>query len=145
GHTRDLEGRLVACSHGERCVRRIEHDGRVTVLAERYRGRRLNSPNDVVVKSDGSVWFSDPLYGIASDYEGMRAASETPPAVYRIDAASGELTCVADDFEGPNGLCFSPDEKRLYVSETGRPCDDNAARHIRVFDVSADGQRLANG
>jgi len=145
GHTRDLEGRLVACSHGERCVRRIEHDGRVTVLAERYRGRRLNSPNDVVVKSDGSVWFSDPLYGIASDYEGMRAASETPPAVYRIDAASCELTCVADDFEGPNGLCFSRGEKQLYVSETGRPCDDNAAKHIRVFDVSADGQRLANG
>ena len=145
GHTRDREGRLVACSHGERCVRRVEHDGQVTVLGERYRGKRLNSPNDVVVKSDGSIWFSDPLYGIASDYEGMRAPSETPPAVYRIDPASGELACVADDFEGPNGLCFSPDEKRLYVSETGRPFDDAAAKHIRVFDVSADGKRLANG
>jgi gluconolactonase len=145
GHTRDLEGRLVACSHGARCVRRTEHDGRVTVLADHYRGKRLNSPNDVVVKSDGSVWFSDPLYGIASDYEGARADSETPPAVYRIDPASGELACVADDFEGPNGLCFSPGEKQLYVSETGPPFEGDAARHIRVFDVAADGKRLANG
>jgi gluconolactonase len=143
GHYRDLEGRLVACSHGARCVRRTELDGRVTVLADRFEGRRLNSPNDVVVKSDGSVWFTDPLYGIASDYEGERAGSETPPAVYRFDPGSGHLARVADDFGGPNGLCFSPDEKQLYVSDTGRPFDAAAAKHIRVFDVN--GERLANG
>ena len=145
GHYRDLEGRLVACSHGARCVRRTEHDGRVTVLADRFERRRLNSPNDVVVKSDGSIWFTDPLYGIASDYEGERAESETPPAVYRIDPRSGRLARVATDFDGPNGLCFSPDEKRLYVSETGRPFDPSAAQHIRVFDVGDDGEHLRNG
>ncbi|HET9578321.1 MAG TPA: SMP-30/gluconolactonase/LRE family protein [Usitatibacter sp.] len=145
GHYRDLEGRLVSCSHRGRCVKRTEHDGRTSVLADRFEGRRLNSPNDVVVKSDGSLWFTDPLYGIQTDYEGGRAESETKPAVYRLDAASGALTRVADDFEGPNGLCFSPDEKRLYVAETGRMFDAAPEQHIRVFDVSGDGRRLSNG
>ena len=145
GHCRDLEGRLLSCSHGERCVKRTGHDGRITVIADRFRERRLNSPNDVVVKSDGSIWFTDPLYGIQTDYEGGRAESETPPAVYRLDPSRARLEIVADDFDGPNGLSFSPDEKRLYVSETGRLFDAEPTRHIRVFDVAEDGARLANG
>jgi gluconolactonase len=145
GHYRDLEGRLLSCSHRARCVKRTEHDGRITVLAERFEGRRLNSPNDVVVKSEGSIWFTDPLYGIQTDYEGGRAESENKPAVYRLDAASGRLECVADDLDGPNGLCFSPDEKRLYVTETGRLFDPSPVQHIRAFEVSSGGTRLAKG
>jgi gluconolactonase len=144
GHTRDLKGRLISCSHGDRCVRRTEHDGRIVVLADRYRGKRLNSPNDVVVKSDGSVWFTDPLYGIQTDYEGGRRQSELPPAVYRLDPRSGALDVVADDFRGPNGLCFSPDESRLYIAETGDALAADPERHIRVFDA-ADGASLAGG
>jgi gluconolactonase len=144
GHTRDLEGRLISCSHGGRCVHRTEHDGRIVVLADRYQGKLLNSPNDVVVKSDGSVWFTDPLYGIQTDYEGGRRQSELPPAVYRLDPRSGALDVVADDFRGPNGLCFSPDESRLYIAETGDALAADPERHIRVFDA-ADGASLAGG
>jgi gluconolactonase len=145
GHTRDREGRLISCSHGDRCVHRTEHDGRIVVLADRYQGKRLNSPNDVVVKSDGSVWFTDPLYGIQTDYEGGRRQSELQPAVYRFDSRSGALDVVADDFRGPNGLCFSPDESRLYIAETGDALAPDPERHIRAFDVATDGPTLAGG
>ena len=140
GNTRDRQGRLVTCEHGGRRVTRTEYDGRVTVLADRVEGRRLNSPNDVVVKSDGSIWFTDPPFGILGDYEGHRADPELPESVYRIDAESGEVACLADDVRGPNGLCFSPDERRLYVVESrGEP-----HRRILAFDVGADGRSLVN-
>ena len=146
GHTRDREGRLVSCEHGGRRVTRTEHDGTLTVLADSYQGKRLNSPNDVVVKSDGSVWFSDPHYGIMTDYEGHRAEQELPCQLYRLDPGSGgALEVVADDFGGPNGLAFSPDESRLYVADTGAMFDPDAERHIRVFDVGGDGRTLRGG
>lgn len=140
GQTRDRQGRLISCSHRERCLLRTELDGRVTRLAERYQGRRLNSPNDVTVKSDGSIWFTDPLYGIQSDYEGGRQASEQPPAVYRFDPETRELRIVASDFDGPNGLAFSPDERRLYIAETGDQTSDHPRQYIRVFEVQPDGE-----
>ena len=140
GHTRDWQGRLVSCEHGTRRVTRTEMDGKITVLADSYQGRRLNSPNDVVVRSDGSVWFTDPTYGILSDYEGYRAEPEQPArGVYRIDPASGGITCVIDDFAQPNGLAFSPDETRLYIADSAASHDPAAPRHIRVFDVQDDG------
>lgn len=136
GNTVDRAGRLVTCEHRARRVTRTEFDGSITVLADRYDGRRLNSPNDVVVRSDGSIWFTDPTYGIDSDYEGGRAESEIGRShVYRIDPQTGELSIVADDFIKPNGLAFSPDETRLYVSDTGRTHDDRHPAHIRIFDV----------
>jgi gluconolactonase len=145
GHTRDREGRLIGCSHGDRCIQRTELDGSITVLADRYQGKRLNSPNDVVVKSDGTVWFSDPVYGISTDYEGGKRESELPANLYRFDPRDASLVVIANDFQGPNGLCFSPDERRLYVSETGLPFASDPRQHLRVFDVSADGTRLSNG
>ena len=144
GHTRDREGRLVSCSHHGR-ITRTELDGRVTVLADRFGGEPLNSPNDVVVKSDGTIWFSDPPYGTNTDYEGGKREARLPANLYRLDPRDGSLTVVADDFEGPNGLAFSPDERRLYVAETGGQFDAEPHQFIRVFDVSADGARLANG
>lgn len=143
GNTRDREGRLVTCEHGTRRVTRTEHDGSITVIADRYEGKRLNSPNDVVVASDGAVWFTDPHYGIASDYEGTRAEQELPCNVYRVDPLSGEIRAVLTDFQGPNGLAFSPDETRLYVADTGRMFSSDP-RHIRVFDVGK-GWSLAGG
>jgi gluconolactonase len=120
GNTTDREGRLVSCEHLMRWVTRTEHDGSVTVLADQYDGRRLNSPNDAVVKSDGSVWFSDPTYGIDGDYEGRQSKSEIGAAnVYRIDGASGQVSLVVSDRVQPNGLAFSPDETLLYVADTG--------------------------
>lgn len=139
GQTRDREGRLIACSHRDRCLYRTEWDGTVTRLVDRHAGRRLNAPNDVVVRSDGAIWFTDPLYGISNDYEGGRQASEQPPAVYRFDPASGAMEVAADDFAGPNGLAFSPDERRLYVAETGDQTQPDPAQFIRVFDVGEDG------
>lgn len=145
GNTRDRQGRLISCEHGARRVTRTEVDGSVTVLAESYQGRRLNSPNDVVVRSDGSIWFTDPTYGILSDYEGYRAEPEQPTRnVYRLDPASGVLSSVVDDFRQPNGLAFSPDETMLYVADSARSHDETAPSHIRVFDVE-DGSRLVNG
>jgi len=144
GQTRDREGRLIACSHRERCLFRTELDGKVTRLVDSHGGRRLNSPNDVVVKSDGSIWFTDPLYGIQSDYEGGRQRSEQPPALYRFDPGSGEIRIAAGDFDGPNGLAFSPDERRLYVSETGDQTTANPRQYIRVFEVD-DGGTLRGG
>lgn len=144
GHARDRQGRLIGCSHRDRCITRTELDGTVTVLASRYRGKRLNSPNDIVCRSDGTIWFSDPLYGISTDYEGGKQSSELPPALYRLDPATGDLTIGADDFEGPNGLAFSPDERFLYVAETGRQFDREPRRCIRRFSVHEDG-RLSGG
>ena len=138
GNTRDREGRLVTCEHGTRRVTRTEHDGTITVVADRYQGKRLNSPNDVIVASDGAIWFSDPHYGISSDYEGTRSEQELPCNVYRVDPASGDILALLTDFNGPNGLAFSPDERRLYVADTGRMFSDDP-RHIRVFDVGTDG------
>jgi len=145
GSTLDRQGRVVVCEHGGRRVARSEHDGSVTVLADRYQGKRLNSPNDVVVKSDGSIWFTDPAYGIESDYEGFAAEAEQDGEhVYRIDPASGGVTRVADDFACPNGLAFSLDETRLYIADSGGTRYASGEHHIRVFDVSPDG-RLSGG
>ncbi len=139
GHTVDRQGRLVSCEHLTRRVTRTELDGSVTVLADSFEGNRLNSPNDVVVKSDGSIWFTDPSYGILMDYEGDRAESEIGAChVYRIDP-SGALSIVADDYMKPNGLAFSPDEKHLYIADTGITHDANGPRHIRKHKVEADG------
>jgi len=143
GNTVDGRGRLVTCEHQARRVTRTEHDGSVTVLADRFEGRRFNSPNDLVVKSDGSVWFTDPPYGILGDYEGDRAESEIGSAnVYRIDPRMGTITVVADDFDKPNGIAFSPDERLLYVADTGASHRADGPRHIRVLDVTGDGARL---
>ncbi|WP_406856911.1 SMP-30/gluconolactonase/LRE family protein [Alsobacter sp. KACC 23698] len=145
GHTVDRQGRLVSCEHLGRRVTRTEFDGTVTVLADRWQGKRLNSPNDVVVKSDGSIWFTDPAYGIDWDYEGARAESEIGAChVYRIDPDSGAVDIVADAFKRPNGLAFSPDESKLYIADTGASHFENGPRHIRVFDVQ-DGRSLKGG
>ena len=137
GNTVDRQGRLVSCEHLSRSVVRTEHDGSRTVLADRWQGKRLNSPNDVVVHSDGSVWFSDPDYGILSEYEGRRCASDIGAChVYRIDPHSGVVECVADDFEKPNGLAFSPDESVLYIADTGASHRADGPRHIRKFAVA---------
>lgn len=135
GHTRDRVGRLVSCEHGTRRVTRTEWDGTITVLADRYQGKPLNSPNDVVVKSDGSIWFSDPHYGIATNYEGHKSPQELPCNVYRIDP-DGSIQAVLTDFNCPNGLCFSPDETRLYVADTGR-VGHSDPQHIRMFDMTS--------
>ncbi|MGK3982665.1 SMP-30/gluconolactonase/LRE family protein [Sorangium sp. So ce136] len=140
GHTVDLQGRLVSCEHRGRCVSRTEHDGSRTVLASRFEDKRLNSPNDVVVKSDGSIWFTDPSYGIDSDYEGDASPNEQgAQRVYRIDPAAGALTVVADDFVQPNGLAFSPDESVLYIADTGATHVKDGPHHVRRFRVDANG------
>jgi gluconolactonase len=138
GHTRDRQGRVLACEHLTRRVVRIEYDGAVTVIADRFEGKRLNSPNDLVVKSDGSVWFTDPSFGILGYYEGEVAEPELPHAVYRADPATGAVTRVAEGIPGPNGLAFSPDERQLYiVASRAEP------REILAYDV--DGDRLSGG
>lgn len=145
GHSRDRQGRLVSCEHGTRRVTRTEPDGSITVLADSFEGRKLNSPNDVVVKSDGSIWFTDPTYGILSDYEGYKADPEQPVhGVYRIDGADGRISRVIEDFVQPNGLAFSPDETKLYVADSGASHDPDVPRHIRVYDV-IEGKSVANG
>jgi gluconolactonase len=140
GQTRDRAGRLIACSHLDRCLYRTELNGSVTCLVDRHDGKRLNAPNDVTVHSDGTIWFTDPLYGIQNDYEGRRQISEQPPALYRFDPISGEIAVAATNFDGPNGLVFSSDESRLYVSETGDQTGDDPKQFIRVFDVAANGE-----
>jgi gluconolactonase len=135
GHTRDRQGRLVSCEHGTRRVTRTEWDGSVTVIADSYRGKRFNSPNDVVVKSDGSVWFSDPHYGIKTNYEGFQAEEELPRQVYRVDP-DGTIEAVITDMACPNGLAFSPDERLLYVADTGRMFTSDP-QHVRVFDMGS--------
>ncbi len=139
GNTRDRQGRLVTCEHRGRRITRTEYDGTITILADTYNGKKLNSPNDVVVKSDGSVWFTDPVFGILGYYEGEKNEPELTPAVYRWH--NGALSVVADDIPGPNGLAFSPDELKLYVVESR--AEPN--RRLRLFDVVADGTKLANG
>ena len=144
GNTRDRQGRLVTCEHLTRRVTRTEHDGSITVLIDQFEGKPLNAPNDVVVHSDGAVWFTDPGYGILMNYEGQRAEAELPTRVYRLDTATGAATVVADDLVKPNGLCFSPDESRMYVSDSAISHDPNAPGHVRVFDV-VDGRKLLGG
>ena len=138
GNTRDRMGRLVTCEHGGRRVSRTEHDGTINTLMDRFDGKRLNSPNDIVVKSDDSIWFTDPFFGLTGDYEGNRAEQELPTNVYRLDPATGQATAVESEVPGPNGLAFSPDEKTLYlVASRAEP------REIVAYDV-VDGTRLAN-
>jgi gluconolactonase len=138
GHYRDRQGRLVSCEHGARRISRTEHDGTVVTLVDNYKGKKFNSPNDLVVKSDGCIWFTDPPYGILTNREGHQAESELGANyVFRMDPSSGELEIVSDDFDRPNGICFSPDENVMYIADTGEP------GHIRAFDV-IDGRRLAN-
>ena len=144
GHTVDRQGRLVSCEHGGRRVSRTEHDGRITVIADNYQGKRLNSPNDVVVKSDGSVWFTDPPYGILTDYEGHKAEPENGFNVYRVDGQSGAISVAVDDFVRPNGIAFSPDENRLYIVDSAGGRSKGEPKHIRVFDVGEDG-KLSGG
>ncbi|MBV9750819.1 MAG: SMP-30/gluconolactonase/LRE family protein [Acetobacteraceae bacterium] len=139
GNTRDRQGRLITCEHGGRRVTRTEHDGAVTVLMDRFEGKRLNSPNDVVVKSDGTIWFTDPPFGLLGDYEGERAPQELPTNLYRLDPVSGQATVLDGEIVGPNGLAFSPDERRLYVVESR-----SKPRRILAYDLVEDGARLAN-
>ncbi|MCC2594751.1 SMP-30/gluconolactonase/LRE family protein [Pusillimonas sp. MFBS29] len=137
GNTRDRQGRLITCEHLGRRVTRTEYDGSITVLADHYKGKRLNSPNDVVVKSDGSIWFTDPPFGIVGYYQGERAQQELPASIYRIDGDTLELSLISDQVQGPNGLAFSPDEQTLYVVESrARP------RNVLAFSVAANGQNV---
>jgi len=140
GNTRDRQGRLVTCEHDSQRLTRTEYDGAITVLAERFEGKRLTGPNDVVVKFDGSIWFSDNGAGTRGNYLGHTAAQELPFRVYRIDAKAGQMTVAIDDMERPNGLCFSPDEKLLYVVDT-----PSGEKTVHVYDVVENGTRVANG
>ncbi len=135
GHTRDFQGRLVSCEHGKRRVTRTEYDGSITVIADEFEGKPLNSPNDVVVKSDGTIWFSDPHYGIMTNYEGFKSEQELPCNVYRVDPGSGRIEAVVTDMVCPNGLAFSPDESILYVADTGAMFDADARRQIRAYAI----------
>jgi gluconolactonase len=140
GNTRDRQGRLITCEHMRR-VTRTEHDGSITLLIDQFEGKPLNSPNDIVVKSDGSIWFTDPPFGIFANYEGRQAEPELPQNVYRFDPETREAHVVADDVKGPNGLCFSPDERRLYIVESrGVP-----NRTIRVYEVADSGANISGG
>ena len=146
GHTVDQQGRLISCEHLSRRVIRTEFDGTLKVIADRYRGDRLNSPNDVVVKSDGSVWFTDPSYGIIMDYEGARAESEIGACnVYRWDPESQEIESMATDYVKPNGLAFSPDETALFITDTGGTHEADGPRHMRRHSIGADGKTLGAG
>jgi len=137
GNTFDYEGRQLSCEHGGRRVARYERDGTITTIADKYQGKRLNSPNDIVVHPDGGIWFTDPIYGIRGEYEGYKGEQESKEAVYRVDGKTGQIAKVTDEVGEPNGICFSPDYKRLYVADTGMP------RDIKVYDV--DGATLRNG
>src|SRR5579862_5445739 len=137
GNTFDFEGRQLSCEHGNRRVARYEQNGTVTVIADKFQGKRLNSPNDIVVHPDGSIWFTDPTYGIQGDYEGFKADKELKEAVYRVDSKTGQMDKIYDEMNGPNGICFSPDYKKVYV------CDTGAGREIKVWDL--DGKTIRNG
>lgn len=137
GNTFDFEGRQLSCEHGNRRVSRYEPNGTVTVIADKFEGKRLNSPNDIVVHPDGGIWFTDPIYGISGYYEGFKGNSETKEAVYRVDGKTLEMEKVTDELNEPNGICFSPDYKKVYIADTGTP------REVRVYDL--DGKRLRNG
>lgn len=144
GNYRDREGRLLTCEHDSRRVTRTEHDGTITVLMDHFEGKPLNAPNDLTVHSDGAIWFTDPGYGIMNNYEGHKATFELPTNVYRLDPKTREATVVANDMDKPNGICFSPDEKKLYIVDTGEPKHPGDPHPIRVYDVE-DGVRLKNG
>ena len=137
GNTFDYEGRQLSCEHGGRRVVRYEHSGAVTVIADKFEGKRLNSPNDIAVHPDGGIWFTDPMYGILGNYEGFKADSEVKPAVYRADPKTGQLDKITDEADGPNGICFSPDYKKVYLADTG------TARQMWVWDL--DGKTIRNG
>jgi len=137
GNTFDFEGRQLSCEHGGRRVVRYEYNGTVTVIADKFEGKRLNSPNDITVHPDGSIWFTDPTYGINGVYEGFRADKELKEAAYRVDPQSGQITKLLDDMTGPNGICFTPDYKKVYIADTG------TGRETRVYDV--DGKTIRNG
>jgi gluconolactonase len=144
GNTRDRQGRLISCEHDTRRITRTEYDGTIAVLMDRWEGRRLNAPNDVVVHADGHIWFTDPGYGILMNYEGHKAEFELPTHVYRLNPETGEASVVVDELERPNGLCFSPDYSKLYLVDTGPPLASGRRRPIWVYDV-VDGERLSNG
>jgi gluconolactonase len=145
GNTIDREGRLITCEHGGRRVTRTELDGSITVIADKYNGKKLNSPNDVAVASDGSIWFTDPVYGIGGNYEGIKEKPEQEKHnVYRADPKSGDIKVVVDDFGEPNGITFSPDEKKLYVIDTGFTDGPDNPSHIRVFDVDVGAGTVSN-
>ena len=144
GNTRDRQGRLLSCEHDARRVTRTELDGTITILIDSFQGKRLNAPNDIVVDSDNAIWFTDPGYGIMSNYEGHKATFELPANVYRLDPKTREATVVVSDLNKPNGICFSPDEKRLYIVDTGEPKHPGDVRPIWVYDVE-NGTRLKSG
>src|ERR1700680_365827 len=137
GNTFDFEGRQLSCEHGGRRVVRYEYNGTVTVIADKFQGKRLNSPNDIVVHPDGSIWFTDPPYGINGNYEGFKGDKENKESVYRVDPKTGQMARIFDEMDGPNGICFSPDYKKLYVADTG------TGREVKVFDT--DGKTARNG
>ncbi|MDE1906251.1 MAG: SMP-30/gluconolactonase/LRE family protein [Rhodospirillales bacterium] len=144
GHARDREGRLISCLHHGRAITRRELDGSTTILAHEYEGKRLNAPNDVIVQSgNGAIWFTDPPYGINTDYEGGKQKQELPASLYRLDPQTGLLQCVSPDFIGPNGIALSPDESRLYVTETGDQFAENSEHHVKIFDLRD--ETLTNG
>jgi gluconolactonase len=146
GNTIDREGRLITCEHSGRRVTRTELDGSITIIADKYNGKKLNSPNDAVVASDGSIWFSDPAYGIGGYYEGIKAEPEQEKKnVYRVDPKSGDIKVVVDDFVEPNGIAFSPDEKKVYVIDSGFTDGPDNPSHIRVFDVDIGSGKVSNG
>jgi gluconolactonase len=146
GNTADPQGRLVTCEHTGRRITRTEFDGTITVIADRYNGKRLNSPNDVVVASNGSIWFTDPSYGARGWYEGLHGDLEQEKHnVFRVDPQNGEVKVVVDDFVQPNGICFSPDEKKLYIIDSGISEGPGNPAHIRVFDVNIDAGKVSNG
>jgi gluconolactonase len=144
GNYRDREGRLLTCEHDSRRLTRTEHDGTITVLMDHFQGKQLNAPNDLAVHSDGAIWFTDPGYGIMSNYEGHKASFELSANVYRLDPKTREATVVASDMDKPNGICFSPDERKLYIVDTGEPKHPGDPHPIRVYDVE-DGVRLKRG
>ena len=137
GNTFDFEGRQLSCEHGNRRVARYEYNGTVTVIADKFGGKRLNSPNDIVVHPDGGIWFTDPTYGIQGSYEGFQATPEIKQAVYRVDPKTMQIEKVTDELDQPNGICFSPDYKKVYIADTG------SGRETKVFDL--DGNKLKNG
>jgi gluconolactonase len=136
GNTFDYQGRQLSCEHGGRRVARYEPDGTITTIADKFQGKKLNSPNDIVVHPDGGIWFTDPIYGIRGEYEGYKGEQESKEAVYRVDPKTGQVAKVTDEVGEPNGICFSPDYKRLYVADTGMP------RDIKAYDVDGNGKRL---
>jgi gluconolactonase len=142
GNTRDRQGRLLSCEHDARRVTRTEHDGSITVLIDTFDGKKLNAPNDIVVAADDSIWFTDPGYGIFGNYEGHKAEPEQPPRVYRLDGKTGKATIVTDTFDKPNGLAFSPDEKKLYIIDTG--LTHGGRSNMRVFDVDVGTGKVSN-